>query len=778
MHTVRVGLLAGAAGLWLAAGTASVLGADFEVVNTLPTGFGSLTQAILDANDNPGPDRIVFNVPGSGVRTIRPPTSGLPAITEALEIDGFSQPGTRPNSLASGFDGTLLIQIDAAGAGTGATGLNLAGEGFSVVRGLIITRFSTGILIDSPNNVVAGNFIGVAPDGVTLVGNGSGIVTGRASGSRVGGASPPDRNVIVSGGGNVILVSSVQTNLTIVGNYLGTDATGLAPLPRNAVSSTLSVHGSYGLTLGGLEPGEGNVIATGFYGLHLYDVVGARILGNFIGVGADGKTSIRSTNGVTGINAVSGTRLEGNTIACCSVGVAVEGTGVTIVGNRIYANGNFGISQTGSQPINDPGDADGGPNELQNYPTLTATLLEDGVALVGELSSKANTAYHLEFFAADEPGTNGLVQGEYFLGTQEVVTAADGRVPILASYPTPRRELDWVTATATDPAGNTSVFYGGAQARSATFPFFHSHPLGGTVSEGSNFTFRVSVSGATPMNFQWRLNGSDVPGATSATLTLTNVQLAQRGSYQLVARNQFGSAETRPVELTVLVPPVFEYQPVSQVVVSGQWVTVSVGLREFTTPPISFRWRSNGLIVANSIGTRPDSYFSYRAGTNTVTVSVIVTNPLTRGAIFSSTATNVVAADRDGDGLPDVYEAQFALNPDDPTDAAADPDGDGVTTGGEYSAGTDPLNGTSRLEWNAPEVIQGFTRLEFFARSNRTYRVEYCDGLDPGGASSAANWRTLTGLPARRTNGPAILFDRAAGSAPARFYRLSTPYLP
>lgn len=755
-----------------------MIGADFEVVNTQPTGFGSLTQAILDANDNPGPDRIVFNVPGTGVRTIRPPTAGLPAIIESLEIDGFSQPGARPNRLATGFDGTLLIQVDAVGGGTGANGLTLAGEGFSTVRGLIITRFSAGVFIDSSSNVVAGNFIGVAPDGLTAVGNGSGIVTGRASGSRVGGASPSDRNVIVSGGGNVISVGSAQTNLTIVGNYLGTDATGLAPLPRNAISSTLSVHASYGLVLGGLELGEGNVIATGFYGLHLYDVFGARILGNFIGVGADGKTSIRSTNGAIGINAVSGTRLEGNTIACCSVGVSVEGTGVTIVGNRIYGNGGYGITQSGSQPINDPGDGDVGPNELQNYPTLTATLLEDGVSLVGELSSKPNTAYHLEFFVADEPATNGLVQGEYLLGSQEVVTAADGRVPILASYPTSSRELDWVTATATDPAGNTSVFYGGAQARSATFPFFHSHPSGGTVSEGSNFTFRVSVSGATPMSFQWRVNGNDVPGATSANLTLTNVQLAQRGSYQLVARNGFGSAETRPVDLTVLVPPVFEYQPVSQVVVPGQWVTVSVGLREFTTPPISFRWRSNGLIVANSIGTRPDSYFGYRASTNTVTVSVIVTNPLTRGAIFSTTATNVVAADRDGDGLPDDYEARFALNPDDPADAGADPDGDGFSTVGEYLVGTDPLSGTSRLEWSPPEVTNGLARLEFFVRSNRTYRVEYCEGLDPGGAPPGANWRTLTGVPARRTNGPAILFDRATGSAPARFYRLSTPYLP
>ena len=66
MHALRVGLLVGVAGVLLGAGTSRMAGADFEVANTLASGFGSLSQAILDANDNPGPDRIIFNIPGSG----------------------------------------------------------------------------------------------------------------------------------------------------------------------------------------------------------------------------------------------------------------------------------------------------------------------------------------------------------------------------------------------------------------------------------------------------------------------------------------------------------------------------------------------------------------------------------------------------------------------------------------------------------------------------------------------------------------------------------------
>src|SRR5689334_4929704 len=56
-------------------------GAEFTVVSTNDTGAGSLRQAIADANTSPGPDRIVFGIPGSGLQVIRPATA-LPVITD------------------------------------------------------------------------------------------------------------------------------------------------------------------------------------------------------------------------------------------------------------------------------------------------------------------------------------------------------------------------------------------------------------------------------------------------------------------------------------------------------------------------------------------------------------------------------------------------------------------------------------------------------------------------------------------------------------------------
>src|SRR5262249_16530459 len=85
--------------------------ANFLVTNTADdTGAGSLPRATLDANALAGPDTITFDIPGSGLQTITL-GSDLPEITDAVEIDGYSQPGASPNTLAVGSDAVLLIEL-------------------------------------------------------------------------------------------------------------------------------------------------------------------------------------------------------------------------------------------------------------------------------------------------------------------------------------------------------------------------------------------------------------------------------------------------------------------------------------------------------------------------------------------------------------------------------------------------------------------------------------------------------------------------------------------
>ncbi|HXJ56540.1 MAG TPA: immunoglobulin domain-containing protein [Verrucomicrobiae bacterium] len=758
--------------LLFGAGLLPVRGADFEVINTEDSGFGSLRQAIADADDNPGADRIVFNIPGDGVQTIRPLTV-LPPISD-LEIDGYSQPGSSVNTLSNGFNGVLLIQLDGVNIRSTSTGFRL--EGHAKIRGMVINRFSYGIGISSESNVVSGNFIGLDPYGRDALGNAEGIGTGNDIATIIGGIAPADRNVVGGNGGHSLQVGEnfspqttvTSTNISILNNYFGTDASGLRPLPTNASSTTLSLRSAEGLTLGDPEPGAGNVIAIGQNGLHLY--AGShqtRILGNLIGVGADGRTSLQQINSVLGIEAgASDVRIEQNAIAFSRTGVDVNGERVAIVNNRIYGHGQAGILHAAAIPANDIDDLDTGPNGLQNFPTLSAVSDGTEADISGELQSKPDTTYLVQIFAGSGPNTNGLVEGEQILGTTNITTDGSGLAPFALRYPNPGQAMSWLTATATDPDGNTSVFFPGTVIRSPTFLQFHQQPQNVTVSNGVTVIFRAVVSGASPITLQWQRNGIDLPGENNETLTVRTARPSDTGVYQLVASNSFGTLASLPAQLTVLTPAMFVFQPLSQIVVSGQWVTVSVGMNEFTTPPIGFRWRSNGIFLTSTVGTNYNSFVGFRAGAANSSWSVVVTSLVTRGGIGSSTATISVAPDRDQDGLPDAYETLFNLDPDNPADAALDPDGDGLTTGQEYLAGTDPRSPASRLQFDQIHLEPGLAALEFEMASNKIYRIEFADELGTG------PWLPLLDLPARPTNTVMTILDRHALSR--RFYRLLT----
>src|SRR5262249_25562801 len=99
----------------------------FLVTTTADSGAGSLRQAILDANATAnlagGPDVIQFNIPGGTAQTITPSTA-LPNITAPVILDGYTQPGSSPNTLTVGDNAVLEIQLD--GAALGGTGVGLS----------------------------------------------------------------------------------------------------------------------------------------------------------------------------------------------------------------------------------------------------------------------------------------------------------------------------------------------------------------------------------------------------------------------------------------------------------------------------------------------------------------------------------------------------------------------------------------------------------------------------------------------------------------------------
>src|SRR5262249_13196716 len=129
----------------------------------------------------------------------------------------------------------------------------------------------------------------------------------------------------------------------------------------------------------------------------------------------------------------------------------------TLQSNAIYNNTGLGIDlgSPGGQ-ANDPLDADTGPNDLQNYPVLSlVSTSAHRVTILGSLASKPNQTYTLQFFrTAIWHGP----EGETLIGTTTVRTTAAGTTAIYASFPVTVPAGTYVTATATNPAGNTSEF--------------------------------------------------------------------------------------------------------------------------------------------------------------------------------------------------------------------------------------------------------------------------------------------------------------------------------
>ena len=469
----------------------SLAAATFTVTNTSDSGAGSLRQAILDANANAGADTIQFNVSGAGcsggVCTIAP-QSALHWFTSPVTIDGYTQTGASPNTNASGaINAALKIVLTGIDDpdGDDDIGLEFAnGSAGSTVKGLAINAWNVGIYVETANVVVQGCFIGTDASGMAAVPNDTDVVAFGGIGAAaltVGGPQPADRNLIA---GFVSL--EAVAGATIEGNIIGPDVTGAAVFPGSR-RGTINIY-----TIGGTTFIRGNVV-TGS------DSVGAFTIGdgspsafetilqaNFIGTDATGTVDL-GNNIMWGIEVdttdvtIGGTGPgEGNVIAFNGRGVDVSQNAkrCKIRGNSIYSNGPRvpygpqGIQLFNPSPPllfisplpNDPGDADSGANELQNFPVLTSavsSLAEGGTTTItGSLNSTPNTTFDVDFYSNPSclHWPRSYVEGKTYLGSDQVTTNGSGDAPINVVLPVTLEPGERVSATATDPDGNTSEF--------------------------------------------------------------------------------------------------------------------------------------------------------------------------------------------------------------------------------------------------------------------------------------------------------------------------------
>jgi hypothetical protein len=123
-------------------------------------------------------------------------------------------------------------------------------------------------------------------------------------------------------------------------------------------------------------------------------------------------------------------------------------------------------------------------------------------------------------------------------------------------------------------------------------PLGASNPQGASACPGAGAAFSTSASGSGPFSYQWRKNGSNLPGATGSSYAISSVTAGDAGSYDVVVGGACGSLTTAPALLTVLTPP-------SASAPSGASVCPGTAVAFSTTAsgsgPLSYQWRKNGV---------------------------------------------------------------------------------------------------------------------------------------------------------------------------------------
>jgi parallel beta-helix repeat protein len=311
-----------------------------------------------------------------------------------VEIDNSYQCLLENNYIGTNISGTFFLGGNTyAGVHIDSGGGNTIEK--NIISGCHYSFISYGLGIKkSDYNTVIGNFIGTDASGTQDIGNyGNGIDLRLSSTyNQIGGASEQERNIISGNGGYGIYIHGSWQN-DFYGNYIGTDITGTLPIPNDSGGiCCMSTHN----TIGGTGQGEGNIIAFNN--------------GNGIYLGHHNADW----------NAISGNSIFENEL----LGIDLWPEGVT---------------------LNDSADADSGANENLNFPVIDSA----GVSMVWGTASENAT---VEIFLADnDPSDYG--EGKTFLASGTADASGDFSIAISGV-----NIGDKITATARDTQGNTSEF--------------------------------------------------------------------------------------------------------------------------------------------------------------------------------------------------------------------------------------------------------------------------------------------------------------------------------
>ena len=451
------------------------------------SGAGSTGNSVLGNRIGLGAAGVSIGNQGAGISLVAGPTStqiGSPTpgdgnVISANKVDGVTIDLSNQNRIQGNRIGTTFDGLSEAGNGQAGVNIeeastgNLVG-GAAAGEGNIIGGNYRGVtLFDrASSNTITGNVIGLDTNQAKPVPNFIGVnVDKGVVGTIIGGASGAG-NLICGNAGPGIEVAGGSGTL-IRGNLIGVTKTGVAnPNKGNGVN----VLGSSSTTIGGTGYSLANTIA-GNTGVGI-DIKGSsastNVLCNYIGVLSDRTTNRPNTFQQILIEGSSRKSIVGAPGSANFIGEfsgidAIKVTGSQTVGNSLRANSftageglgiNLDAPGDGSTFVtnNDNKDPDVGPNNLQNFPTIsTVTYSSGALKCVGNLNSVPSKTFTIDIYAVN--ASNSVLHGGTmaFVGSKSVTTDTGGNASFSVTFKVAVRP-GFVCAMATDINGNSSEF--------------------------------------------------------------------------------------------------------------------------------------------------------------------------------------------------------------------------------------------------------------------------------------------------------------------------------
>jgi hypothetical protein len=413
------------------------------------------------------------------------------------------------NYIGTDSSGTVAIPNQGSGVGMSkGPNHNLIGGHTEAERNIIAGNIDDGIHIGSgsEHNTLSGNFIGIGPDGVTVVPNGyyginigsSYNTIGGLNGSP-GGACSGACNLIAGNRYGLQIAGSLAISNTVTGNYIGTDVKGITAIPSIAAeySNNLQIGGAQN-RIGGTTPGERNVMVGPTWIAPPYAAPEHNsIVGNYVGLDATGTACI--ANGYSGIgvwgsgHVIGGdTAAEGNRI--CGYdhhGISISASGCVVAHNEIHGHGEEGVLIGGSDNVVEQNEiyGNGGDGvEVRGGMALRNTIAENSIY------QNTRKGIHLEDGGNSELPAPVVLAYDVDAGTASGTTCAGCVVEFFSDDADEGRVLEGVTETVT----TTWTF---AKVGGFTGPYIRATATDaqGNTSEFSRAWHDIAVVGATPL---------------------------------------------------------------------------------------------------------------------------------------------------------------------------------------------------------------------------------------------------------------------------------------